>query len=174
MDLDFIDFVSYTNCLPEVMQTFHWTAECFDGCYVQELSDKVKFSNGVLGRMGLRDSCVEYENGVDDSLVVAFDILDFEGLDDENVICRQIYGHMRVSLLNMDRNVISVATSPGQSDVKEIPKRTDDYSFSTPTFRASDEVIEKAKIFHTADRTHWSLRLRATIWLYDADEVMGV
>ena len=174
MDLDFIDFLPYTTCLPEAMQTFHWTAECFDGCYVQELSDKVKFSNGVVGRMNFRDSCVEYENGVDDSLVVDFDILDFQGFDDENVICTPFFGHMRVSVLDMDSNVVGVVSSPEQSDVMKLPERLDDYTFRTPTFRASDEVIEKAKIFHTADRTHWFLRLRATIWLYDAGEVMGV
>ena len=91
----------------------------------------------------------------------------------------------------MDSNVVSVVSSPEQSDVMKLPERPDDYTFRTPTFRASDEVIEKAKIFHTAghmqpglctkcndvfatDSIHWSLRLRATIWLHDTGEVMGV
>jgi hypothetical protein len=192
MDLDFTDFGPPSTCLPVAMHTFNWTAGCIDdACEVHEISDSVKFSNGVLGRMELWDSYDEYTDGVNDSLQLEFHILDYPGFDDDKDECTPFFGHMRVSVLDMDSNVVGVVSSPEQSDVMKLPERLDDNTLKIPTFRSSDEVIEKAKIFHTGghmqpglctkcndvfatDSIHWSLRLRATIWLYDAGEVMGI
>ena len=195
MDLDFTDFRPHSTCLPVAMHTFNWNVGCIDdGCEIEEFSDMFKFSNGVVGRMHLWDSCEDYS--VNDSIQVVFDILACLGPQGQQSVddmddYAPFFGHMRVSVLDVDSNVVGVVSSPEQSDVMKLPERLDDNMLQAPTFRASDEVIEKAKIFHTGghmqpglctkcndvfatDSIHWSLRLRATIWLYDADEVMGV
>jgi hypothetical protein len=197
MDLDFTDFRPPSTCLPVAMHTFNWNVGCIDdGCEIEEFSDMVKFSNGVVGRMHLWDSCENFADGVNDSIQVVFDILACLGPQGQQSVddmddYAPFFGHMRIHILDVDGNVVGVISSPEQSDVMKLPERLDDNMLQAPTFRASDEVIERAKIFHTAhhtqpdrctacnyafatDRTHWSLRLRATIWLYDAGEVMGV
>jgi hypothetical protein len=188
MDLDFVDFEPYSTCLPVAMHTFDWTVECDDGCMVhgeQRYSEKAKFSNGVTGRMELRESCHEYADGVDNSFVVDFDILpppDVDDRPDQQYDIEPVFAHMRVSVLDVDGNITGIISSPEQSDVMKLPERLNCEinfgSISTPSFRSSDEVIEKAKMFSNQafaiDHTNWSIRLHATIWLYDAYEIMGI